>query len=93
MQQEPEGTYEFEVIVYFSNEIKRSFKSFTFTGCPEPPQPQPLLDLASHTPKPQENKQLLSAQTIYIIIMLIIIFLLALIYLFKLFLEKSTRIQ
>ena len=88
LEEEPEGAYEFEVLVYFNNEVKRYFKTFAFQGCPETPLPPPTtLNLASES-QSQKTSQQPSAHTWYLIGMVILIFILSMIYLLKLYIEK-----
>ncbi len=91
LEQEPEGEVEFEVLAYFNNEIRRYFKSFTFAGCPEAPNPTSMPDatlLAQTSQEAKNQPQGWSTQTWFVTLMVIIIFILVIIYILKLYIER-----
>jgi hypothetical protein len=92
LEEEPEGLHEFEVLVYYHNEIKRSFKTFTFEGCAEVHDIETQSDIlvqTGSTPSPRPSLSL-SGQMLFVMIMVLVVFLLAVAYLLKLFFQKVT---
>jgi hypothetical protein len=87
--EEPEGSHEFEVLAYFNNEVKRYFKSFDFKGCPEAPTQPKSINLASDYASPKVKEEGISAHTWYLVGMVVLIFILAIIYLLKIYIEKT----
>lgn len=94
LREEPKGSKEFEVIVYFGNEVKRSFKSFTFLGCPEevPLVSSPLTPPSSSLPPTASSLTLssVSAHLLFSLVLGLLLFFLAVIYLLKLYIRKNT---
>lgn len=96
LDHEPEaGDYEFELIAYFHNEIRRHFASFTFKGCPEQPKMTGMTDttlMVQSGLEPVKTLQGWSSQTLFLIVMVVILFVLVLVYLLKLYIENiNTR--
>ena len=87
-----EGEHEFEAAVFFNKESNNIFKSFTFKVC-QKDQP-PVKDIHNLELKKTSNQinqhesYKVSAQTLFLVTILFIIFMLAILYIIKVYLEK-----
>jgi len=84
-----EGEQEFEAQAFFNKESHRIFRSFKFEECEE--EKPVVKDITNLEPPKRETSYegyTISAQTIFIIAMLIIVFILAILYIVKVYLEK-----
>ncbi len=84
-----EGEQEFEAQAFFNKESHRIFRSFKFEKCEE--EKPVVKDITNLEPPKKEisyNEYTISAHTIFIIAMLIIVFILAILYIIKVYLEK-----
>lgn len=85
-----EGEQEFEAAVFFNKESGRMFQTFNFKEClKEEPPVQDLTNLEPPQNNPVPEDYSISAQVIFVIAMLIIIFILAVLYIIKIYLEKK----
>lgn len=97
LEVEPEGEHEVEVAVYFNNEINQGLAHFNFEGCKEEKQE---IQLDTSMPQVQQSYSFndakasigdWSAQLVFVVIMVAVIFFLVLIYLLKILFQKITR--